>query len=363
MLFREALVRSPAGVLAPSLRDLLARCNGVVPPAPPALTPPAPVLLDPYALAPAAVVPVLLDPYAQPPSPHPDAALLEPPDATDASPPPLPPHHYAKARRDLTLHAAAYGALTGGLVLWADDQSDASIIPLLAGLGAAATWFAVGDRKLSESQTVALSRAPLLGSALAVLLAHSGDDPADDCFGCVDDSPPRDYVTASIIGGAAGLTLAAAAGDRLGSPGDVALTASLAAHLGLAGMLVGVAMQPVQQRAVSVNGVVGASIGLTAGLLLAPRVDVSRGRVAQVDLVTGLALLPGLLVVAASGEGSHSAKSGALVALGLGGLGNYLGWRLSGGTVIAPLPVPRPMLSPADPSRLAWGIDLAAGRF
>jgi hypothetical protein len=169
--------------------------------------------------------------------------------------------------------------------------------------------------------------------------------------------------------------------------GDVALAHSLALYGAGAGLLLGAAMDPPHNEAYTLNGAIGTVVGLSAGLLLAPRVETTRRRMLWVDAGAAAgALAPWLLypLVADEDASGDEQAIGLLSGIGLVG-GAVLAWYLTrdrpdadaatgsaprlgallersgGGTWMPGVPLLRPVRPRSEGRSL--GFDALAGRF
>lgn len=295
-----------------------------------------------------------------------------------------------RARRQLYVYGGVHGLYAGVAAFHLADAGDGALLPLLlagTGMGLGATWLGTRGRDdLTSADALATMSGGAWGTVHGLVLAEVANDPRDP-----DDGSDESYFGASLVGGLFGLGAGIGYAHWLGpSAGDVALANSLGGCGFLGGLLVGGVMDPAQTRAYWLNAFIGSVAGLGGGVLLARRFEVSRGRLALVDLGAGLgALLPWLVVYPAvdSDRGVQVTSALSLVTMAGGG---YLAWRWTRGRDTAPgasaeappspalvirgargawslgAPVLRPMISPSRaagvPDR-AFGIDLVAGRF
>jgi hypothetical protein len=101
----------------------------------------------------------------------------------------------------------------------------------------------------------------------------------------------------------------------------------------MSGVLLGVAMDPTQSEAYSLNALLGTAVGLGAGIYAARRLETTRRRMFWVDMGGAAgSLAPWLLLYPLMGADSDSAAQVTGVVSNLGLLGGaLLAWRLSAG--------------------------------
>ncbi|WP_428268247.1 tetratricopeptide repeat protein [Haliangium sp.] len=293
-----------------------------------------------------------------------------------------------RGRRTFILYGGALGFTLGLAAGNLDDPDTSPLVPALlgAGAGVGGSYLLADQMDLTAGQasTMAWSGA-WSGMAGGILVDLAG----------IDTSSSTGVARGVALGGALGTVAGWFAGKRLSpTEGDVSMVNSLGLYGTSLGLLVGVSIDPVESEAYSINALVGAAVGLGAGLYLAPRLEVSRRRMLWVDLgATVGASVPWLLVYPAvidsSSRGDEQAV-GTMSALGLLG-GAYLAWywtrnmdapddaevaglspvpglvqRSPDGRWGLGVPVPR---SPENPSLApptgAWGVavDVLAGAF
>lgn len=298
----------------------------------------------------------------------------------------------AVARRRVTLWSSAYGLLAGLSIAGpTDDQGTTRGAAVLVGLlGAGAfgggSWYYLGKHDLTPGQGQAFLSGGTWGAYTFALLG-------DAVTGIGTTSVNEGFKSAAIGGvvGAVGGAVYAAKAEP--SEGDVSLINSMGMYGTGAGLLLGVAMQPPKGEAYSINGAVGTFAGLGAGMLMARKYDVSRGRMLRIDLgaAAGVAATWALFYpLVADNSTNNDEQAAGVVSIGAMGLGAYLAWRwtrgmddkdeplanqpvassvvqrTADGQWLLGAPLPRPMENPAlAPTTGAFtlGVDLASGRF
>lgn len=388
-LFAEAARRDGDGPYAVTARVMIQRCDEVLGVAtersgPPSVAPePAAASAheelapaDPYAASPA-VDDATLDPYA----PTPQAVDVEEPEV-DASTVQRGSPGVGRnwTRLELLIFGGSYGFWSGLSLGVASGSPGATPLLFLGGgaLGVGAAHLATRSGSVSEGQAMATMSGAAWGATLGLLLGHVADDPNDE----YDQSAEGYFAStliASSVGFGGGVAYAVLAHP---SAGDVALVNSLTEYGLVTGLVVGGMMQPAENRAYSLNAVVGSAGGMLAGFLLAPHLEISRGRLAWVDLgalsgVTAAALF----AFPAIEDGSvGAARAKFVVALGAMATGGYLAWRWTRGEPAARLGhgplspalvaygergwgLGLPMLHPVAEAGWSLGLDVLAGRF
>ncbi|RMH43084.1 MAG: hypothetical protein D6689_06165, partial [Deltaproteobacteria bacterium] len=288
----------------------------------------------------------------------------------------------SRVRRELMLWSAAYGFAAGRAI--ADPASDAAPAGSLLGLGAAvgASYWATRRWSIGEADAQAIESAGTWAAVEAAFLTHA--------IGGVDhDYTQTDGFVSVAIGGAVGVGAGVAWAVRGEPRGDrIALANSLGLYGLAGGLMFGVALDPPEPEAYSVNAVVGSVAGLAVGWWLADRVDTSRGRQLKVDIgaAVGLAAPWALVYPLVKDDGTNDDEQ-AVGALSIATMaaGGYLAWRFTRPTASEPtapapvpavarrgvdgrwslgVPVPRPFEDPRlAPPAAAWsvGIDLVGG--
>lgn len=196
-----------------------------------------------------------------------------------------------KARRTLYLWGGAYG-FTAGLALAGPNNDDgemgggallAGIVGGAAGVGAA--YYLSRDREISRGQANGISLAGVWGGVTFGFLA--------DVFTGTEDTTTNDVYKGVALGGLAGTGLGIYYARRVDpSEGDVAVTNSLMMYGTAGGLLLGLAMDPAEGEAYSLNAVFGIAAGLGVGLWASNKIDTTRKRMLRVDLgaVAGAAI-------------------------------------------------------------------------
>ncbi|HTE51717.1 MAG TPA: hypothetical protein VK698_12775 [Kofleriaceae bacterium] len=302
MLFVESLERSPRGRSSGEALRMLRAANrrlGIADrddgrPG----TPSHENLLDPYgaggAGAPASPDEAPLDPYgAAPASPAP----ATPPLAEPAGPPdrPEPDHGSALGRRAVIAWSGAVGLIAGLAIAGPEDDTgetaDGAVVAGVVGAagGIGLSYWLTGRTPLTAGQSAAITSGATWGAASAGLIGDAATG---------TDSVSNDvwkYVAAGGLVGLGGGLLYARAAEP--SVEDMALTDSLSVIGAGAGLCIAAGMEPPESEAFSLNALFGSAAGLAAGLLLAPRVEVSLRRTVFLDLgaAAGAALVWGLI--------------------------------------------------------------------
>ncbi len=211
----------------------------------------------------------------------------------------------------------------------------------------------------------------------------------------VDSSTTGEVVGYGLAGAAIGVGAGYLYGTRaVPSAGDLALVNSLAGAGTLTGLLLGVAIDPVESEAYSLQGMLGGLAGMGAGFYLTTRLEVSPRRMMWVDAgATGGAAViwAGYLFFSDSTTNNDEQTAGALSVVALAGGGALTWWltrhmddkappgELPGELPVAALfardrhghwggglPLPRPMENPAlapPTGATSLGLDLVGGRF
>jgi len=352
-------------------------------------------VLDPYAGAPPAgdaSDEAPLDPYGTPePPPPPESGAVGPPDA----PEPEPERGSRLGRRVVIGWSGAVGLIAGmALAGPENDEGDLSDAAVIAGVVGAAggiglSYWLTGRTELSGGQSAAIASAATWGATQAGLLGDATTG---------TDSVPNDvwkYVAAGGLVGLGGGVLYARAAQP--SEQDVALTNSLALYGTATGLFVAAGMEVPESEAYSINAIVGGAAGLAAGILLAPRVEVSLRRTLFLDLgaAAGAAAAWGALYPLIADDTSRNDEQvvGWVSTATMGG-GVVLAWYLTRGmearsrSLTGPsrarqpappalarrqadgawelgVPFLRPLSNPAlaPPGAGGVGVDLVSGRF
>jgi hypothetical protein len=270
-----------------------------------------------------------LDPYGEstPEPPAPAAGAGE--GGMNLGVPPEPPSQTEGSVFGRSVVMAWSGAvgLVAGLALAGpeDDFGDISDGAVIAGaVGAAGgvglSYWLTRRWPPTRGESTAIASGASWGGAIAGLLgdATTGTD--------TEANQAWKYVAAGGLVGLGGGVLVA----RMASPseGDVAVTNSLAAYGAALGLGIAAGMDPPESEAYSLNALFGATAGIAAGVLLSPRLEVSRRRTLFLDIgaAAGAAASWGLLYPLMSDDTTHNDEQVA-------------GWvstvTLSGGVVLA----------------------------
>jgi hypothetical protein len=298
----------------------------VPPPAPAPVAAPEPAPVDPYAGDSLKTSPSLeLNPGS--------GLALEPPygDEPPASPRALPPADaWPRTRLELTIFGGVLGGAMLGMAADAAGGSGAIAPGVLvggaAGLGGA--FLATRGRDISQGQAEAIMAGAVWGGLYGGLLTHLADDPSR-----ADRVARGTYETVIDLGGILGLGGGTAYALLARPSASTTMFANSLGGIGLAGgLMLGVAFQPPDDRAYSINALVGATAGLTLGLWGADKVRASRTRMLIVD---GAVLGSGLLGLALF-EGGAGSDRGAKQLAGGAGLaamiaGGVTAWFLTSG--------------------------------
>lgn len=389
-MFIESLERSPEGPTADESLSMLRSANerlGVVDLDDGVPTPGATIErpIDPYGGG-----DVPLDPYADPntsePAPIDPYAAGAPVDTGgDGS---------AVGRKALLGWSGAYGMVAGLAIAGPENESgevSGGAIATGLGLGAASVagaYFLTRSYPVSAGEGSAIVSAGTWG---ATELALFGDALSGRDSTSVNDT--FKFMAAGGLLGMGGGVLYAYKSDP--TTNDVALTNSLALWGVGSGLLLGVAISPPEGEAYSLNAAFGSVAGLTAGLILAPRMELDFRRTLWLNAGAAAgAAVPWILVYPLLADGTTNNDeqiAGGLSAFTLlgGVIGAYfltdtakpprtadqddgtlplspaLLSRKSDGSWHLGAPPLRPMVSPrlAPAAGTAIGFDVAAGRF
>jgi hypothetical protein len=206
-------------------------------------------------------------------------------------------------------------------------ETDATVpIGLLgAGVGVGGAYLFGRDRDLRERDVAATASGATWGGLVGLSIVKMADNPYEcDDFTCVEgpeDVRASDYHVGGLVGSTVGLGTGWLVSKYLRpSIGDISLTNSLVTYGVSTGLLLAVAMDPAQDRAYALNGLLGGGVGLTAALLLTPRLEMSRKRMVLIDLGAGAGAATGYLVI-----GGIADKDDEELRAGLGAAGLLLG--------------------------------------
>jgi hypothetical protein len=251
-----------------------------------------------------------------------------PTEPVSASPPPeggLP-----TGRTAALVHGGLYGGLLGATIgaFFSSDSPAKGAVPMGLAVGAAGA-FAVPrlvDRlALSEAQVRMIGSATVWGGMIGGLF---GD------ISKTEGTTAREVlVPASVTATLAGLGAYAVARTQKLTRGDVALIDTLAGMGAVGGFSIGLAMQPAETEAYSLNAAFGIAGGVVLGVVFAPMTNTTPRRMVRVASLAGIGAAAPFLLYA----GIHSASStaderitGILSAAGMVG-GAWLGFRWTRG--------------------------------
>jgi hypothetical protein len=310
-LFSEAVARSPQGAIAPAARKMMARAELKMKtgggPDDTRGTVDEPVdateTIDPYGPD------QPIDPYGSAETGTVDHGLVVD-DARDIDLAGLRLRlESERSRRNLLIYGGAFGLWHGIALAGATDSGDGGVVLALGGaaLGMGGTYFLTRERTIREGQSMAVMSGATWGSLGGLFLGWATSDLRDDT------SPEYDgYGVGSLIGGAIGLGAGIlwAASDP--SAGDVAIVNSMAGYGTVGGLLAGGLMDPPYDGAYGMNAFIGVTAGVGAGLLVANELDVSRARMAMIDLGAAVgALAPWIIVYPILKGGGDGETNGA----------------------------------------------------
>ena len=301
-LFIESLERSPRGRSSEEAARMLRQANrrlGVkdLDDGRPG-TPSHDAVLDPYGAAGGGPPPAAdegpLDPYGAPREPAP-AEAIAPPEPAAPIDRAEPARGSALGRRAVIAWSGAVGLIAGLAVAGPeDDAGDTSDGAVLAGLigaagGVGLSWWLTERYPVSAGQSAAIATGATWGAASAGLIGDAAtgtDSQANDVW---------KYVAAGGLVGLGGGVLYGRAVDP--SVEDMAMVDSLSVVGAGLGLCIAAGMEPPESEAFSLNALFGGAAGLAAGLILAPRVDLSMRRTLFLDLgaIAGAAAVWGLV--------------------------------------------------------------------
>lgn len=149
----------------------------------------------------------------------------------------------------------------------------------------------------------------------------------------LDDTSEDEVITGVLLGAAAGGLLASALGTAELTRGDHALVDSMAAWGLVGGLTFGLALDPPEGEAYSLNGVFGIAGGYVIGHIAARRTDMSTARLARVNTAALVGAVAPWLLYAATSDDTTSSDEQAFGFLSTAGLlgGVYLGFRWTRG--------------------------------
>jgi hypothetical protein len=336
-LFVEALMRAPTGPRARDALGMLRNVNeklGIKD-------------LDDGAPGHGGVVIDPVDPYGdgggeEPVDPYGDGGEdpIDPyGEGTDVEEPPPPPQggeespidagEIRRARQVAAVIGAYDGALIGmaltGIVDVVENEdgsldqtrNSAGVIGFAAGglVGLGGGWLLTRKRDFSMGQARAVASASVWGSVAVALLA--------DAVTGADSTDGNEIVRGAAIGTIAGTGVGILYARKVKpSVDDVAVINSFAAYGTVGGLLVGMAMDPPESEAYSLNAVIGMGAGVGIGAYLADKHDISRRRMLYIDLGAAAGAAVPLLLLAAVNDDTKTDDNqafGFLSALGLVG--------------------------------------------
>jgi hypothetical protein len=298
LLAEEALVRSPDGDVAVEARAIIEAANkklGIVPEPP----------VDPV----------------KPPDKPPIDDIVEPPPLSDYE------RDLRRGRRALAIHGGLVGAtIGGGIGLAASDESPGGTVAGVVVGGALGIYggrWAASRWKIDEVRARAIGSGAHLGAVTIALFADVVK---------VDGTTASEVAVGATLGTAVGLGAGAlvSRGDRL-STGDVALMDSFAAYGVIGGLTLGLAMDPAESEAYSLNAVLGGIGGWMLATIAGPSIEASPRRVMRMNLGALVGGATPWLIYALASDDSTSSDEQAFGFLSTAGIvaGAYLGYRWS----------------------------------
>jgi hypothetical protein len=302
----EALVKSPKGPSAEKARAIIQAVNqqlGI------------PIEMPRPRAEPAPVEDVDTTPIRDPTLPVP--------------PPETPPEDAPRGGRlTAVVHGGLYAGLLGATAgsFLSSDSPAKGAVPVGLGVGAAGGLLLprlVDRLGWSESRVRTIGSVSVWGGVVGGLFG--------DVARTEGTSAREVLVSASIgatLGGLGGVLFTQ---SRKLTPGDVALIDTLAGIGAAGGLTLGMAMQPVETEAYSVNAILGASAGVLVGAIAGPQTNTTPRRMLRVaGLAAAGGAAPLLLYAAISDSGSRTDEriTGLLSTAGLLA-GAYVGVRLT----------------------------------
>jgi len=283
-MFIESLERSPKGTVSGEALRMLRAANrrlGIANADAGRPSAQGEGVIDPYAggaQPPPTEAP--LDPYGAAPTPPPPSRSAE----VDTGAPPEAPEAQegsVMGRRAVIAWSGAVGLVAGMAVAGPEnDSGEVSNGAVIGGLVGAAggvglSYWLTRRVPLSLGQSAAIASAATWGGTWGGLLGDAATG---------TDSAPNDVWKYVAAGGLVGLGGGAAyAIIAKPSEEDVALTNSLAIFGAGAGVSIAAGMEVPESEAFALNALFGSTAGIAAGLLLAPRVEVSLRRTLLLD--------------------------------------------------------------------------------
>ena len=235
----------------------------------------------------------------------------------------------SRAMAALLSYGTAQGLLTGAALGGIDDGIEAA--PVIGGLlgggvGLAGTYLLTRERDISAGTATTIGWGGVWGGLLGGAIV--------DLAGIGTSTPTgvaRGAALGGLLGGGAGWLVAS---NTEPSAAESAFVNSLGLYGTAGALLIGVAIDPVEVEAYTLNAVIGAGVGLGAGLLLSSSVEVSPTRMLWVDLGASLgAAVPWVLIYPVIADASSPVDEQVLGAVSLATMlgGGYLAWHWTEG--------------------------------
>jgi len=262
--------------------------------------------------------------------PRVDLTPIEDPTKVKAPVVPVAPEGVPERTSRITagVHSGLYLGLLGATVgsFLTPDDAAGGAIPVGIGAGVAAGVYLpkLLDRlKWNEAQTRTAGAGTVWGGVLGGLFADLGKK---------EGTTSREVLVVSSIGATAGgLGGAMLARENRYTPGDIALTDTLAGIGAVGGLTLGMLMQPAESEAYSLNAAVGATGGVIAGLVAAPQTNTTPRRMLRVAGTSALGGAVPFLLYAGIHDPSKTRDERIVGALSSAGLvvGAWVGFRLT----------------------------------
>jgi hypothetical protein len=226
------------------------------------------------------------------------------------------------------VHSALYvgliGATIGSFINQDDPAGGAVPVGIGAGVGAGLYLPKLLDRlHWNEAQTRTAGAGTVWGGLLGGLFADLGRK---------QGTTPREVLVGSSIGATAGgIGGAVLARDNRYTPGDIALTDTLAGIGAVGGLTIGMLMQPAESEAYSLNSALGAAGGVIAGLVAAPQTNTTPRRMLRVAGTSAVGGAVPFLLYAGIHDAAKKSDERIVGALSSAGLvvGAWVGFRLT----------------------------------